>query len=181
MINDRDSLLAYLAQGHTVQFLHFWGHQPNRDGSVGKGCFSQWFPAPFELNGTRYATTEHYMMAAKAHLFDDEPIRQRILSAPTPAEAKKLGRKIRGFDDTAWQAHRSDIVVRGNLAKFRSHPPMQQFLLQTGDKVLVEASPVDAIWGIGLAEDHVNANRPSQWPGLNLLGFALMTVRQHLR
>ncbi|MBB5020234.1 hypothetical protein HNQ59_003551 [Chitinivorax tropicus] len=180
MISDRDSLIAQVSAGHQVPFLHFWGHQPNHDGSPGKGCLSQWFPASFELDGDRYATAEHYMMAEKARLFSDEPIRQAILATPSPAEAKKLGRKIRGFHDQTWVDHRLDIVLQGNLAKFRQHAAMRAFLLSTGEQVLVEASPTDAIWGIGLSADHAHANHPGQWPGLNLLGFVLMAVRDRL-
>jgi ribA/ribD-fused uncharacterized protein len=105
----------------------------------------------------------------------------QILAAKHPGEAKKLGREVQGFDETLWLEHRSDIVLRANLAKFGQQEALRTFLLNTGDRILVEASPDDQIWGIGLAEDHPDAAVPDRWKGLNLLGFALMEVRDRLR
>ncbi|RSK48051.1 NADAR family protein [Hymenobacter rigui] len=171
-------LLQHVASGETVKYLFFWGHTSK--GGLGKEVFSQWYPAPFTLGGDTYATTEHYMMAEKARLFQDEATRQAILQAPHPDVAKRLGRQVQGFDEAAWNAQRFGIVVRGNLAKFGQHAALREFLLGTGNRVLVEASPVDSIWGIGLAQDHPQATNPAEWPGLNLLGFALMEVRSNL-
>jgi hypothetical protein len=92
-----------------------------------------------------------------------------------------LGRHIKHFDDQIWQQHRFALVVAGNLAKFSQHPNLQDFLLATGEQVLVEAAPNDRIWGIGLAESDPKAWQPSTWQGLNLLGFALMQVRERLK
>ena len=119
-------------------------------------------------------------MAEKARLFGDDILVQ-ILAAKSPAEAKKLGREIQGFDAEVWEAHKVDIVRAGNLHKFGQHKDLLKFLLSTGDRVLVEASPVDAIWGIGLAADAPEAADPARWRGPNLLGFALMEVRDELR
>ena len=121
------------------------------------------------------------MMAQKALLFNDLEIFNQIIAAKSPAEAKALGRQVRQFDEATWNRQRSAIVVRGNLEKFRQHPDLQEFLLSTKERVLVEASPVDRIWGIGLAADSERAENPKQWQGLNLLGFALMEVRDLLR
>ncbi|MGJ5203315.1 NADAR family protein [Bradyrhizobium sp. HKCCYLR20261] len=99
---------------------------------------------------------------------------------PGPSQAKKLGREVRGFDDARWTAHRFDIAVRGNVAKFGQNPPLGQWLRSTAEAVLVEASPVDRIWGIGLAADDPRARDPLTWLGLNLLGFALMKARAAL-
>jgi ribA/ribD-fused uncharacterized protein len=176
-----ETLRAALAAGASPDYLFFWGHRPSRDGSIGKTCMSQWFPAAFEIGGERYATAEHYMMAAKARLFGDAAIAAQVLQAPDPGAAKALGRKIAGFDEALWLARRSPIVEAANAAKFGQNPALREFLLNTGGKVLVEASPVDAIWGIGLAHDDPRASDPAQWPGLNLLGFALMRVRAGLR
>ncbi|ABX38389.1 conserved hypothetical protein [Delftia acidovorans SPH-1] len=170
-----------MAQGLTPRFLPFWGHQPAADGSIGKTCMSQWFEAGFEVEGQHYPTAEHFMMAGKARLFGDEAAHAAIVRCRTPGEAKKLGRGIQGFDEAAWVAARMDIVVRANEAKFSQNPALARYLLNTGDRVLVEASPVDAIWGIGLAADDVRATDPARWQGLNLLGFALMQVRARLR
>ena len=179
-IRDVQALCACIAQGLEPRFLFFWGHRAPKDGSVTKSCFSQWYEAPFTLGGEHHQTAEHFMMAEKARLFGDEAIRRRILASRTPAEAKKLGREIAGFDETVWLRERFRVVVAANLGKFGQNVALRDFLLQTGDRVLVEASPVDSIWGIGLAADHDDAPRPARWPGLNLLGFALMEVRARL-
>jgi ribA/ribD-fused uncharacterized protein len=181
-IRDLDGLQEHLAAGHQAKYLFFWGHTPapKADG-VGKECLSQWYPAPFEVDGTRYPTAEHWMMAEKARLFGDELNRQAIIGATHPDQAKKFGRQVTGFDAEQWEAARFGIVVRGNEAKFGQHPALRAFLLGTGARVLVEASPVDAIWGIGLAQNDARATNPAAWRGLNLLGFALMEVRARLR
>lgn len=163
-----------------MKFLFFWGHQPSRDGSVGKGCLSQWWPAAFELDGRTFATAEHYMMWRKAMLFDDEATAAQILAAGHPKQAKDLGRGIVRFDESRWVEHRYQIVVDGNLGKFSQNPDLREFLLGTGDRVLVEASPLDAVWGIGLAADDPRAEDPASWLGRNLLGLALAEVRTAL-
>ena len=175
-----EQLLGQLQQGFKPEYLMFWGHQPARDGRVTHSCFSQWFPTPFEVDGVNYASAEHFMMAGKARLFDDAQTLERILIAATPADAKQLGRQVQGFDGAHWDAACFDIVVRGNLAKFGQHPALGEFLMATGEQVLVEASPVDRIWGIGLAAEDKKASQPEKWRGLNLLGFALMEVRSAL-
>ncbi len=120
------------------------------------------------------------MMAEKARLFNDEPVLNRILKARSPGEAKKLGRLVKGFNEEKWSEHRFDIVCRANYAKFSQNPKLKQFLINTGTKVLVEASPVDKIWGVGLAATHDHIHNPRLWKGLNLLGYALMVVREPL-
>ncbi|MBA4109208.1 MAG: DUF1768 domain-containing protein [Leptothrix sp. (in: Bacteria)] len=173
-------LIEQAKQGQRLKYLHFWGHQPKKDGSIGKTCFSQWFESSFTLGEITYLTAEHYMMAEKARLFDDQETWNQIIAAKSPALAKKLGREIRNFDDRLWDARRFDAVVEGNLAKFSQNASLQDFLLKTEDRVLVEASPVDKVWGIGMAEDHPQIENPAMWQGLNLLGFALMEVRRQL-
>ena len=174
-------LIQRAQQGERLRYVFFWGHQAKKNGETGKACFSQWYEAPFTLNDVVYPTAEHYMMAEKARLFDDHATLAKILAAGTPALAKKLGREIQGFDEKRWQARRFDAVVEGNLAKFSQNAALSDYLLTTGDRVLVEASPVDPVWGIGMAEDHPQAEDPQAWLGLNLLGFALMDVRQQLK
>jgi ribA/ribD-fused uncharacterized protein len=168
------------AAGRAFEYVHFWGHSPEADGSAGRGCLSQWWPAGFEDDGHRFASAEHYMMAHKAWLFDDAASAKKILNAGHPGEAQALGRKVRGFNQVVWEAERFEIVVRGNLAKFGQHPDLRTYLLSTKHRVLVEASPRDRIWGIGLGETDPLANSPSTWKGLNLLGFALMEARSKL-
>ena len=167
-------------RGVCPDFLFFWGHRPQRDGIIGPGCLSQWWPAPFQDRGVTYPTAEHFMMVGKARLFGDEGMVSRIIEAQSPGEAKALGRAIRGYDENLWAARRYDVVVEGNIAKFGQHPDLLSYLAATAGRVLVEASPADRVWGIGLAADDSRAGRPSQWEGLNLLGFALMDVRERL-
>jgi ribA/ribD-fused uncharacterized protein len=176
-----DELLAFVLDGGQPEYLTFWGHRPPAAGGVGKGCLSQWWPVEFTVDGMTYPSAEHFMMAAKALLFGDADTANRIRQAPHPGAAKALGREVRGFDEQRWAERRFDLVVAGNLAKFGQHPDLYGFLLGTGRRVLVEASPQDAIWGIGLAADDDRAASPENWPGLNLLGFALMEVRDRLR
>ncbi|WP_350447851.1 NADAR family protein [Pseudomonas solani] len=175
-----EQLRERCAAGESFDYLYFWGHSSAPGAPLGKACFSQWFKSPFTQDGVRYATAEHWMMAGKARLFGDEQALERILAARTPADAKALGREVRGFDDARWRTHSFELVVEGNLGKFEQNPDMQRVLLGTGTKVLVEASPVDPVWGIGLAEADAAAREPATWRGLNLLGFALMQVRERL-
>ena len=175
----RDALCDAVRAGATFKYVHFWGHRPGRDG-VGKGCLSQWWPVSFEVDGETYRSAEHYMMAGKAKLFGDEATRRAILEAETPAEAKKLGRRVTPFDPAVWEAHRFDIVVEGNVAKFGQDAALGDFLRGTAGRVLVEASPPDQIWGIGLGASDDAAHDPCAWRGLNLLGFALMVARDRL-
>ncbi|GAA2826114.1 NADAR family protein [Kitasatospora sp. CM 4170] len=177
---NRAELVAAVAAGAEPKWLLFWGHRPQRDGSIGPGSLSQWWPCAFTVDGVEYASAEHWMMAGKARMFGDSAIVPRILGAATPAEAKKLGRMVRGFDAAAWAAGRFELVVRGNLAKFGQDEALGEYLLGTDRRVLVEASPVDRIWGIGLAADDERAHRPADWRGENLLGFALMEARTRL-
>jgi len=174
------AVLAAEAAGQQTGFLFFWEPQPQRDGTAGPGCLSQWWPAPFTVDGVVYPTAEHWMMAAKARLFRDDQALAAVLGAPSPKAAKAAGRLVRGFDEQAWAAVRFDLVVAGNLAKFRQHPKLAAFLSATGPKVLAEASPHDRIWGIGMTAGHQDAVLPSRWQGSNLLGFALMNVRDAL-
>ena len=176
-----DELLAFVLDGGQPDFLMFWGHRPPAAGGVGKGCLSQWWPVDFAVDGMTYPSAEHFMMAAKALLFGDTETADRIRQAPHPGAAKALGREVRGFDEQRWAQRRFDLVVAGNLAKFSQHQDLLGFLVGTGSLVLVEASPQDAVWGIGLAADDDRAASPENWPGLNLLGFALMEVRHQLR
>ncbi|WP_434739416.1 NADAR family protein [Micromonospora sp. SH-82] len=170
-----------MSAGTRMRFLFFWGHRPQHDGSTGAGCLSQWWPAPFTVDGQRFATAEHYMMWRKATLFDDHATAARILTVAHPRAAKTLGRQVTGFDQQRWEQHRYDIVVAGSVAKFGQHPALRAYLLDTGERVLVEASPLDRVWGIGVAADHPYAADPARWQGLNLLGFALMQARVILR
>jgi ribA/ribD-fused uncharacterized protein len=176
----RERLVAHLSDGRSVDYLFFWGHVPRQRGKVDTSCLSQWFRRVFSDEGFQYATAEHFMMAAKARLFGDGEAVAAVLAADSPAEAKAIGRRVRNYDDEAWAAARVGVVVRGNIAKFGQNRDLGEFLRATGDHVLVEASPRDRIWGIGLGSSNPNARDPSHWRGLNLLGFALMEARDRL-
>ncbi|MER5767432.1 NADAR family protein [Streptomyces sp. NPDC001985] len=174
-------LIRQVSTGERIRYLYFWGHAPRRDGRIGASCLSQWWPSPFVVDGVRYPTAEHWMMAAKARLFGDAEAEERVLAARTPAEAKKAGRLVRDFDEAVWERERFATVRSGSVHKFGQHAGLRTFLLATGDRVLVEASPTDRVWGIGLAAADERAHDPARWLGLNLLGFALMEARQELR
>ncbi|WP_212997616.1 NADAR family protein [Winogradskya consettensis] len=173
-------VVALTSKGRRVKYLFFWGHQPQRDGSVGAGCLSQWFPAPFTVDGVTFRTAEHYMMWRKAMLFGDEESARRIVTAGHPRQAKMLGRRVLGFADDIWDRERFAIVTRASVEKFGQRPELREFLAGTNTRVLVEASPTDRVWGIGLAATDDRAADPSRWRGLNLLGFALMQARAEL-
>lgn len=176
-----DALLADLIaaeqRGERLKLLMFWGHEPSRPDAIGAHVLSQWAPSSFTVGEQAYHSAEQYMMAEKAALFGDRQARDRILSCTHPAQAKAIGREVRGFTDQCWDAHRFEIVVTASVAKFSQNPSLYTYLIGTGRRILVETSPRDRIWGIGLPRDHPDAERPSRWPGKNLLGFALMTAR----
>jgi ribA/ribD-fused uncharacterized protein len=179
-VHDLDSLREAVRSSKRVKFLFFWGHARSNAGLVGKECLSQWYPSRFEVGGLSFPTAEHFMMYRKALLFGDRGMAEQVLRAPNPGAAKALGRSVRGFREATWLAHRTAIVVEGNLAKFSQAPDLRAYLMNTKERVLVEASPLDRVWGIGLAADHEHAENPLLWRGLNLLGFALMAVRRRL-
>lgn len=156
----------------TTDFVLFW--KP-------PGVFSQWTASPFTVDGVDYTCAEQFMMAEKARLFGDDAVLGKILKSKSPKTHKALGRKVAGFDGAVWERERLEIVVRGNEAKFGQNPEMRDALLATGEKTLVEASPYDRIWGIGLRADDARAFDRSTWRGLNLLGQALEQVRASLR
>ncbi|MCS0636542.1 NADAR family protein [Streptomyces sp. LP05-1] len=174
-------LIEQVSRGERVKYLHFWGHTPKPDGTLGASCLSQWWPAPFTVDGVEYRTAEHWMMAEKARLFGDPEAERQAIGAEHPAGAKKAGRLVRGFDDAVWERERFRIVVAGSEHKFGQDAALRAFLLATGDRVLVEASPRDRIWGIGLPAGDERAADPARWRGENLLGFALMAARERLR
>ena len=181
MILTREALVASIQSGMAYQFVFFWGHTQKVEGVADRSCFSQWFERRFELAGTSYRSAEHWMMAQKARLFSDTEALRQILDAATPSEAKALGRAVHQYDDAAWAKRRFEAVVEGNLAKFGQHADLRALLLATGDAVLVEAAPRDQVWGIGLGAANPKAADPASWRGQNLLGFALMAVRERLR
>lgn len=151
------------------QFTFFW-----------RGPLSQWDASPFSVNGIPYHQAEHYMMAEKAKLFGDQDTWMKMFETKSPKAHKALGRQVRHFDVEVWEAHARDIVYAGNMAKFQQNASHRAVLFGTRG-TLVEASPVDQIWGIGLtAEDPRSLDRKT-WLGRNWLGATLTRVRDDLQ
>jgi len=176
----REVLQEYCKEGRSIELLFFWGHTPPYDGSIDKACLSQWWKSKFEIEDEKFCCMEQYMMAEKALLFDDRKILHEIMSCDNPKTIKAQGREVSNFNSGVWEQKRSDIVIKGNLAKFFQNEELKKYLLGTNSKVLVEASPYDRIWGIGLSADDEKSKNPLLWRGSNLLGFALMEVRDEL-
>ncbi len=156
----------------------------NRDNFVfffGKESpFSQFYPVNFEVDGKIYNCTEQFIMYQKAIMFKDMKNGKRIMSESNPLSMKQLGRLIQGFDKEIWESEAPSVVKRGNFAKFRQNPILEDKLFHTYPKVLVESSPNDCLWGIGLGENNEKAWNITTWRGKNLLGFTLMEVRHLL-
>jgi ribA/ribD-fused uncharacterized protein len=142
--------------------------------------FSQWHPARFTVDGNGFVCAEQFMMHGKATLFGDADIATKILAASEPRAHKALGRKVRGFDDATWKREREAIVYAGSKAKFTQNPALLELLLATAPTRLVEASPMDRIWGIGMAASNPDATTPAKWRGQNLLGAILTRLRDDL-
>ncbi|KAL5427324.1 hypothetical protein PMIN04_001339 [Paraphaeosphaeria minitans] len=156
--------------------VYFWKPQD------GYGYLGQWFWSPWPHEGDTYKTAEMWMMVGKARLFGDEDVAREILAAEHPGRQKALRRKVRGFDEGVWDRHKMRIVEEGNCFKItisEDAESLRAMLLATGERELVEGSPMDWIWGVGFAEKNAGVNRV-RW-GQNLLGKALMNVRKRLR
>lgn len=166
--------------GRRLKYLFFWGHTSRSGSRIGPHVLSQWYEHTFEVEDVSYRSAEHFMMAEKARLFGDDETLAAILAAESPGAAKALGRRVAGFDEARWVEERVGIVAKGSVAKFGSSPELRDYLVGSVGRVLVEASPADLIWGIGLAADDEAASSPSRWPGQNLLGLALMWARAEM-
>ncbi|MBP3209600.1 MAG: DUF1768 domain-containing protein [Oscillospiraceae bacterium] len=153
------------------KYVFFW-HEYEEN-----GCFSQWYKAPFTVEGITYQTCEQYMMAKKALLFNDIEHYYLIMNEPDPRKDKAYGKDVRNYDGELWHSCNEEIIFRANYAKFSQNPELKAALLATDDKQLVEASPKDKIYGIGLEASDPRATDPTQWKGTNLLGKMLVKVR----
>lgn len=141
---------------------------------------SNWHFSEFSVKGIVFINNEQFMMYCKARLFCDEAIAEEILKAVSPAEHKRLGRRVRGFVEAQWREKRRPFVLAGCRAKFRQNPGLSDYLLNTGDNILVEASPYDRIWGVGLAATDPRIRNRKTWLGENLLGQILEQVRSEI-
>jgi ribA/ribD-fused uncharacterized protein len=144
------------------------------------GPFSQWYRSVFEIDGVKYNCAEQYMMAMKAKMFGDDESLLKIMKSHEPWVQKATGRTVKNFDADKWNNVSRDFVYRANMAKF-SIPYLKDYILSTGDKEIVEASPTDKIWGIGLSEDNPDRFDRTKWNGTNWLGEVLMKVRKDLQ
>lgn len=141
-----------------------------------KGVFSQWYMSNFSDGVRTYSSAEQYMMAQKAFIMGDTETFKMIMEEHDPSKLKKYGRLVKNFNEKVWNDEKYGVVVRASILKFSS-PELKPFLIHTGHKILVEASPYDAIWGIKMAENDVRVSNPYNWNGQNLLGQALMDAR----
>jgi len=178
---DINWLTEKFESGEVLKYVFFWGHTNKYNEEAGKFCFSQWFESPFIVNDIVFKTSEHWMMAQKALLFEDRNVFDKIINCNKPGEAKELGRQVLNYDDQVWNERKFDIVKLGNIHKFNQNPLFAAYLLKTENRILVEASPLDRIWGIGLSQDSSDIENIYAWPGQNLLGFVLMEVRDFLK
>jgi ribA/ribD-fused uncharacterized protein len=144
------------------------------------GPFSQWHRSGFTIDGIEYNCAEQFMMAEKARMFGDQDALTNIMKATHPKDQKAFGRTVKNFDKTKWNKVAKDIVYKGNMAKFKQNPKLKTILLET-QGTLVEASPKDTVWGIGLDEKDPRAQNPEQWLGTNWLGEVLTKVRNDLQ
>lgn len=177
MIYQLEDLQQAYRSGAEYDFLFFWGHRAPASGGVNASCLSQWWPCSFELGNECYTCAEQYMMAEKARLFGDNQMVAAIMGTRDPKAMKAYGRAIKGYNQAVWEQYRYAIVKRGNEAKFRQNDELWAYIKTTAKRILVEASPVDPVWGIGLAGTDPDARNPLKWQGTNLLGFALTEVR----
>lgn len=164
-----------------LEFLFFWGHQISKSNEITKSCLSQWWIDYFCVDNNKYFCMEQYMMAEKARLFSDKDILEQILKSNSQHEVKALGRKVKNFVQSTWDNSKHSIILTGSYCKFIQNNNLKQFLIKTGDKILVEASPYDAVWGIKMGIDDKDINNPLKWRGRNMLGFALMEVRDEVK
>ncbi len=145
-----------------------------------KSIFSQWSRSNFTVTGVSYTHAEQWMMAEKARLFEDDETLKKIMKADHPREQKDLGREVKNFNKDKWNKVAREVVFVGNMAKFTQNKDMQEILLATEGTTIVEASPGDCIWGIGLDMKDPRCNDRTQWRGTNWLGEVLTNVRDEL-
>lgn len=161
-----------------MEKVFFWGHTEHGS-KVTKACLSNFYPCEFEFNGKTFHFSEQCFMWQKAMLFNDFEVAEQILNETDVRKIKALGRKVKDFDNELWDKHKEDFMYNACYAKFSQNDKLKEFLLSTGNCEIIEASPVDSIWGIGFSSDKAMENI-DKW-GQNLLGKTLMKVREELR
>lgn len=154
--------------------LFFW-HEYEENGYL-----SNWFKSEFVIDDFCYQHVEQYIMAQKAKIFHDSKCYTAILKTDSPDECKRIGRKVANFNEEIWEQNRYRVLKEGVYAKFSQNEGLRNALLGTGNSIIAEASPYDSIFGIKLSEEEAKKVKPEQWPGANLLGIALMEVREEL-
>ena len=152
-------------------------HNPDEE----NGYLSNWYPSPFTLDGVAFSSMEQYMMYRKAVCFGDDKVAAQILVTEDVAEIKTLGRLVSGYDESLWNGVRQIVVYEGLLAKFSQNSESGEQLKKAGNTVLAECAVKDRIWGIGLSMRDPDRLDRAKWQGQNLLGYALMMVREKLR
>ncbi|GAB3366258.1 NADAR family protein [Arachidicoccus ginsenosidivorans] len=163
-----------------IDFQFFSPDSSSAETLLTSNYLSQSWIAPFKVNGVTFPTAEHWMIYQKARLFEDQEIAAKVMSTKHPDDVKSLGRKITGFVEEVWDCHKYNIVLEGNYCKFLQNESLLNILLATKTAILAEASSTDEVWGIGLSMEDNRIRNPLLWPGQNLLGFALMEVRDLL-
>ena len=144
------------------------------------GYLSNWYLSEFTIKNITFCSIEQYMMYQKAMLFQDIITAEQILQTSNQGHIKMLGRSVKNYDDIIWNGMRQLIVYEGLVAKFQQNEDLHQKLLHTNDAILAECAVQDRIWGIGLSMTDENRFNISKWRGQNLLGFALIQVRNSL-
>lgn len=151
-------------------------HNPDEE----NGYMSNWFLSDFIIDGVKFTSMEQYMMYSKAVCFNDKVIAEQILNTQDVAHIKELGRSVLSYNENIWNGMRQIIIYEGLLAKFTQNDSICEQLKSTGNAILAECAVRDCIWGIGLAMDNPKRLDISQWRGQNLLGYALMMVRNRI-
>ena len=146
----------------------------------GNGYLRNWFPSCFTMDGIVFSSVEQFMMYRKAICFHDNNIANKILETDDAGRIKDLGRHVSGYDENLWNGVRQLVVYEGLLAKFSQNDKLQEQLKATGNTVLAECAVKDRIWGIGLSMNDPDRFDRTKWKGQNLLGYALMMVRDRL-
>ena len=173
----KEKIIYKYASGQDLNFTFFW---KTSKGILDEGCFSQWQISHFSFRGIQYSSAEQFMMAHKAIAFNDRETLKEIMNESHPRKIKKLGRQIVNFNSDTWDKYKYCVALIGNYCKFDQNEKMKQILINTGDNIIVEASPYDKIWGVGLNATDSRIMNPFYWEGKNLLGFVLMKVRDYI-